>query len=62
MIEPGSFITSSIGIEFVELKNLRNRSLALFSLDVDHEIDQIADFPLDGFIGKIHVRAHRERG
>jgi hypothetical protein len=29
---------------------------------MDHEIDQIADFPLNRFMGNIHVRAQRESG
>jgi hypothetical protein len=57
VVELGSFITSGIGIESVKLKNLRNRALPLLSLDMDHEINQIADLTLDGLIGKINIRA-----
>lgn len=57
MVQLGSFITSGVGIESVKLKNLRNRALAFLSLDMDYEIDQITDLPLDRFIGKIHIGA-----
>ena len=46
----------------MQLKNLRDTAAALLSLDVDDEIDQIADFTLDGFIGHIHIRPQRQSG
>lgn len=55
-------ITTGVGIESVDLKNLGNTATAVSALDVNDEIDQIADLTLNGLIGEINVRAQRESG
>jgi hypothetical protein len=48
-------IAPGIGIESVDLKNLENTAAAVSALDVNDEIDQIADLTLNRFIRELDV-------
>ena len=62
MVKRFGVITTGIGIEPVDLKNLGNTATAVSALDVNDEIDQISNLTLNGLIGEINVRAQRESG
>lgn len=55
-------ITVHVSVKSVDSENLRHEPAALAAIDLHDEINQIADFRLNGLVRYIHIGTKRQAG